>query len=120
MVKIEPHRKIIECAIISPYIKDEKPISLLIAAVPRALDPLSNPLARELSYIFQVKKVPVKTPILFINSDNKRFLLARIAPRGSERPFEAAIFTEDDDLLNLIHLLLVNSNKALLMQAFPT
>lgn len=84
------------------------------------LDPLSNPLARELSYIFQVKKVAVKTPILFINSDNKRFLLARIAPRGSERPFEAAIFTEDDDLLNLIHLLLVNSNKALLMQAFPT
>ena len=84
------------------------------------LDPLNNPLARELSYIFQVKKVNVKTPILFINSDNKRFLLARIAPRGSERPFEAAIFTEDDDLLNLMHLLLVNSNKALLMQAFPT
>ena len=53
-------------------------------------------------------------------SDNKRFLLARIAPRGSERPFEATIFTEDDDLLNLIHLLLVKINKALLMQAFPT
>jgi hypothetical protein len=46
--------------------------------------------------------------------------LARIAPRGSGRPSKAVIFTDDDNLLNQIHLLLVNSNKALLMQAFPT
>jgi hypothetical protein len=36
LVKIEPLRKIIECAIISPYIKGEKSISLLIAATPES------------------------------------------------------------------------------------
>jgi len=36
LVKIEPLKKIIECAIISPYIKGEKPISLLIAATPES------------------------------------------------------------------------------------
>ena len=82
------------------------------------LDPKVNPLARELSYIFQIQKVNVKTPILFINSDNKRFLLARLAARGSEQPFLSAMFTEDTELLELIHLLLLNSyNKVLL--AFP-
>ena len=84
------------------------------------LDPKSNPLARELSYIFQVKKVEVKTPVMFINSDNQRFLLARLAPRGSEHPFESGMFTEDNDLLGLLHLLLVNGNKKLLIKSFPT
>lgn len=83
------------------------------------LDPKMNSLARELSYIFQVKKVDVKTPIMFINSDNKRFLLARLAPRGTEQPFESGMFTEDHDLLQLLHLLLVNSNKKVLLQSFP-
>ncbi|TET18761.1 hypothetical protein E3J74_09145 [Candidatus Bathyarchaeota archaeon] len=32
MIKIEPLKKAIECALISPYIKNEKPISLLIVA----------------------------------------------------------------------------------------
>jgi hypothetical protein len=32
MIKIEPLKKMVECALISPYIKDEKPISLLIVA----------------------------------------------------------------------------------------
>jgi hypothetical protein len=36
LVKIEPLQKLIECAIISPYIKGEKPISLLIAATPES------------------------------------------------------------------------------------
>jgi len=84
------------------------------------LDPKTNPLARELSYIFQVEKVNVKTPILFINSDNKRFLLAKIAERGSENPFLCAVFTEDRELLELIHLLLLNSQQSkVLLQAFP-
>jgi sugar-specific transcriptional regulator TrmB len=75
------------------------------------LDPRVNPLARELSYIYQVKKVAVNTPILFINSDNKRFILAKLAPRGSEKPFESAMFTEDIELLDLICLLLVNGQR---------
>ncbi len=83
------------------------------------LDPKVNPLARELSYIFQIQKVNVKTPILFINSDNKRFLLARLAERGKKNPFISAMFTEDKELLELVHLLLLNSHNKLLLQAFP-
>lgn len=81
------------------------------------LDPQVNPLARELSYIYQVKKVEVNTPILFINSDNKRFILAKLVPRGSENPFESAMFTEDMELLDLICLLLVNGHKEILLKA---
>ena len=81
------------------------------------LDPRVNPLARELSYIYQVKKVEVNTPILFINSDDKRFILAKLAPRGSENPFESAMFTEDMELLDLICLLLVNGHKEILLKA---
>lgn len=80
------------------------------------LDPRVNPLARELSYIYQVKKVAVNTPILFINSDNKRFILAKLVPRGSEKPFESAMFTEDIELLDLICLLLVNGHKEILLK----
>ncbi len=79
------------------------------------LDPKISPLARELSYIFQIQKVNVKTPILFINSDNKRFLLARLAARGSQQPFLSAMFTEDKELLDLIHLLLLNSYNKMLV-----
>ena len=78
------------------------------------LDPKVNPLARELSYIYQVKQVEVETPILFINSDNKRFILAKLAPRGAEKPIESAMFTEDKDILDLVHLLLVDGKKQLL------
>ena len=80
------------------------------------LDPRVNPLARELSYIYQVKKVAVNTPILFINSDNERFILAKLVPRGSEKPFESAMFTEDVELLDLICLLLVNGHKEILLK----
>ena len=36
LIKVEPLKKIIECALISPYIKNEKPISLLIVAKPES------------------------------------------------------------------------------------
>jgi sugar-specific transcriptional regulator TrmB len=78
------------------------------------LDPKVNSLARELSYMYQVKQVEVETPILFINSDNKRFILAKLAPRGAEKPIESAMFTEDKDLLDLVDLLLVDGKKQLL------
>jgi sugar-specific transcriptional regulator TrmB len=78
------------------------------------LDPKVDPLARELSYIYQVKQVEVETPILFINSDNKRFILAKLAPRGAEKPIESAMFTEDKDLLDLVHLFLADGKKQLL------
>lgn len=78
------------------------------------LDPKHNPLARELSYIFQVKQVEVETPLLFINSDHKRFLLAKIAPQINEAPFESAIFSDDATLLQLVSLLVDSKKKVLL------
>lgn len=36
LIEIEPLKKMIECTLISPYIKDEKPISLLIVAKPES------------------------------------------------------------------------------------
>ena len=36
LVRLQPLQKMVECALISPYIKDEKPISLLIAAKPES------------------------------------------------------------------------------------
>jgi len=81
------------------------------------LDPKHNPLARELSYIFQVKQVEVETPLLFINSDHKRFLLAKIAPQINEAPFESAIFSDDTTLLQLVSLLLVDGKKKALLKS---
>ncbi len=42
------------------------------------LCPRTNPLAKELAYLFKVKKVEVSTPILFINIDHRRFVLAKL------------------------------------------
>ncbi|RLG96525.1 hypothetical protein DRO27_02105 [Candidatus Bathyarchaeota archaeon] len=42
------------------------------------LDPKANPLARELSYLFDVRKVDISSPLLFVDSDHKSFILARI------------------------------------------
>lgn len=75
------------------------------------LDPKHNALARELAYIYQVKQVDVETPLLFINSDNRRFLLAKVAPNGGERPFESAIFSDDQVLLKLVSLLLIDGKS---------
>ncbi len=79
------------------------------------LDPKHNALARELAYIYQVKQVEVETPPLFINSDHRRFLLARISSQSMENPFESAIFSDDQTLLQLVSLLLIDGkSKALL------
>jgi sugar-specific transcriptional regulator TrmB len=50
------------------------------------LDPRTNPLARELSYLFKVKKLNISTPVLFIDSDHERFVLARMAKPGGRAP----------------------------------
>jgi len=73
------------------------------------LDPQSCPLARELSFISQVKKVEIKTPILLTISDNNSIFLGKLRPRGSQFPFESALFTDNEDLLELVFLLLKNN-----------
>lgn len=77
------------------------------------LDPKKNPLARELSYLFEVTKVEVATPILFVNSDHQQFLLARIGLQGDEKKPESAIFSDDPTLLSMISLLLMSEKNPL-------
>lgn len=80
------------------------------------LNPKTNPLARELSYLFDVKTVDVVTPMLFIDSDHKQFLLAKIAKRGDERLLDSAIFSDDPTLLHMISLLLKDGEGQALMK----
>jgi len=75
------------------------------------LDPKTNPLARELSYLFAVKKVEIAVPILFIDSDHTRFMLAKLGERTDEVPLESAIFSDDSLLLALLSLLLVDEKQ---------
>jgi len=80
------------------------------------LDPRTNPLARELSYLFDVKTVEVATPMLFVESDRRQFLLAKIARQGDEKRIESAIFSDDPTLLNMISLLLNDEDRHALMK----
>lgn len=80
------------------------------------LDPKTNPLARELSYLFEVKKVDVATPILFIDSDHRSFILAQLAKQMRETPLHSAIFSDDPILLSLLSLLLVDEKKKPLLK----
>lgn len=78
------------------------------------LNPKTNPLARELSYLFKVEMGDVATPVLFLNSDHQRFLLAKIAKYDDERHLEAAILSDDATLLSMISLLLMDEKQAFL------
>lgn len=81
------------------------------------LDPKTNPLARELSYLFSVKKLDVATPILFIDSDHRCFVLAELAERMGEPPIRSAIFSDDPIILSLLSLLLVDEKKKPFLKA---
>ncbi|UCH57421.1 MAG: TrmB family transcriptional regulator [Candidatus Bathyarchaeota archaeon] len=99
-------------------------LSLLFNSAPRLLDqvkeqgvkvrlysplnPRTNPLARELSYIFDVKKVDLSSPLMFIDSDHIRFILARLADLGDENPIDSAVFSEDATLISLLSLLVAD------------
>lgn len=81
------------------------------------LDPKKNPLARELSYLFEVKKVTISTPILFIDSDHRRFVLAQLFTETGERAhIKSAIFSDDPTILSLLYLLMVDEKKIPLLK----
>jgi len=69
------------------------------------LDPKTNPLARELSYLFEVEKVEIAAPLLFVDSDHKRFILAKVTDINGDKPLEAAVFSDDEKLLAILHLI---------------
>jgi sugar-specific transcriptional regulator TrmB len=75
------------------------------------LDPKSDPLARELSYIFEVRRVEFTGSILFICADKEEFLLATIGSSGNY--LEEAIFSDDLSLIKLIFLTRIEGLRGL-------
>jgi len=73
------------------------------------LDPRTSSLARELSYVVQINKVDFAAPVLFINSDDEQFLLARIASQEGTDLFEDSIFSGEEEILSLLTMTLLNS-----------
>ena len=69
------------------------------------LDPKTSPLARELSYLFDVRKVDISSPLLFVDSDHKSFILAKVTDINGDDPLEAAVFSNDENLLSILHLI---------------
>jgi len=76
------------------------------------LDPNENPLARELSYIFDVRKDDILAPLLFVDSDHKNFILTKVTDINSDEPLESAIFSNDESLLTILHLITSNLMNA--------
>ena len=72
------------------------------------LDPRTSSLARELSYVVQINKVDFTAPVLFINSDDEQFMLARIASREGADLFEESIFSGEEELLALLTMTLLD------------
>jgi len=75
------------------------------------LDPRTSSLARELSYVVQISKVDFTAPVIFINSDDEQFLLARIASREGTCFFEDSIFSGEEELLALLSMTLLKPEK---------
>ncbi|MEE8354974.1 MAG: helix-turn-helix domain-containing protein, partial [Candidatus Bathyarchaeia archaeon] len=69
------------------------------------LDPKASPLARELSYLFDVRKVHLSSPLLYVDSDHKSFILAKVTDINGDNPLEAAVFSNDENLLSILHLI---------------
>lgn len=102
-------------------------LSLLFNSAPRLLDqvkeegvevrlysplnPRTNPLARELSYLFEVKKVEMSAPLLFIDSDHKRFVMAKLDEQGMTTSIDFAVFSDEPSLLSLMTLLMADVKK---------
>lgn len=110
-------------------------LSLLFNSAPRLLDkvkdegvevrlcsplcPRTNPLARELAYLFEVKKVDISTPLLFIDSDHRRFVLAKLDEQDMTATIEFAVFSDDAIILSLMSLLMVDMKRKSTMKTRP-
>ena len=75
------------------------------------LDPRTSSLARELSYVIQVNKVDFTAPVIFINSNDERFLLARISSKDGAHVFEDLIFSGEEELLALLSMILLDPER---------
>jgi len=75
------------------------------------LDPRTSSLARELSYVVQINKVDFTAPVIFINSDDEQFLLARITSREGAYLFNDSIFSRDEELLALLSIIFLEPER---------
>ena len=44
-------------------------------------------------------------PPLFVDSDHKSFILAKVTDINGDDPLEAAVFSNDENLLSILHLI---------------
>ena len=75
------------------------------------LDPETNSLAREMNYVHDVKMKVITSPLMLINSDNSKYMIAKTMPRESDRLFKFGVFGESPDLMDLIDLLVSISDN---------
>lgn len=66
------------------------------------LHPHTNPLARELSFLFEVRRAPLDAPLLSLISDDERLFLARVEAEDHGEGFGEAIYSEDQTLIRLL------------------
>lgn len=73
-------------------------------------DPKTSFLAKELSYVLEVERLDVDTPVLLIISDERQFILSKLSKHDDE-VFESAVFSDDPTLLSMLSLLLKGSSN---------
>jgi hypothetical protein len=66
-----------------------------------------------------VRKVEVSTPILFIDSDHRRFVLAKLDEQDMTAAIEFAVFSDDPTILSLMSLLMVDMKRKKPMKTRP-
>ncbi len=70
------------------------------------LHPELNHIARELSYLFEVRRTSINAPFLLLISDGGRLLLAGVKASGHRGHLVEAIYSEDQALIRLLSRLL--------------
>ena len=66
-----------------------------------------------------MRKVETSAPILFIDSDHRRFVLAKLDERGMTTAIEFAVFSDDPTILSLMSLLMVDVRRKKPMKTRP-
>jgi hypothetical protein len=50
-------------------------------------------------------RVDISSPLLFVDSDHQSFILAKVTDINGDDPLEAAVFSNDENLLSILHLI---------------
>ena len=66
-----------------------------------------------------MKKVEISTPLLFIDSDNRRFVIAKLDEQDMTATIEFAVFSDDSIILSLVSLLTVDMKRRSTLKTRP-